>query len=84
MLSLNYTETEINEQIFDGRGLTAFLVYSGLQYHGVASGCSQAGTSPEGLPIAVQIVGQAWREDIVLAVAKVIEADLGGWKRPPI
>ena len=44
----------------------------------------RAGTSPEGLPIGVQIVGKPWREDQVLAVAKVIEAELGGWKRPSI
>jgi amidase len=44
----------------------------------------RAGVSREGLPIAVQVVGQPWREDIVLAVAKVIETDLGGWKRPSL
>jgi amidase len=44
----------------------------------------RAGTSPEGLPIGVQIVGQPWREDVVLAAARVIEAATGGWKAPPI
>ena len=44
----------------------------------------RAATSPEGLPIAVQILGRPWREDVVLAVAKVIETELGGWKRPAI
>lgn len=44
----------------------------------------RAGTSPEGLPIAVQVVGQPWREDVVLAVSQWIEKDLGGWKRPPL
>jgi amidase len=44
----------------------------------------RAGTSPEGLPIAVQIVGRPWREDVVLAAAKAIETALGGWKRPLI
>jgi amidase len=44
----------------------------------------RAGTSPEGLPIGVQIVGQPWREDVVLAAAAIIEAQSGGWKRPPM
>jgi amidase len=44
----------------------------------------RAGTSPEGLPIGVQIVGRSWREDVVLAVAQQLEKALGGWQRPPI
>ena len=41
------------------------------------------GKSPEGLPIGVQVVAGPWREDRVLRVAKQIEADLGGYRRPP-
>ncbi|OGO52458.1 MAG: hypothetical protein A2V84_04425 [Chloroflexi bacterium RBG_16_70_13] len=44
----------------------------------------RGGTSPEGLPIGVQLVGPPWREDIVLAGARVVEAASGGWIRPPI
>jgi len=44
----------------------------------------RAGTSPEGLPIGVQIVARPWREDVALAVAQRIEAALGGWQRPPL
>lgn len=40
----------------------------------------RAGTSPEGLPIGVQIVAPPWREDIALAVAGHLEAALGGWQ----
>ena len=43
-----------------------------------------AGSSPEGLPIGIQIVSRPWREDIVLAVAQHIETALGGWQRPPL
>ncbi len=39
--------------------------------------------SPEGLPIAVQIVGRPWREEEVLGVAACIEAASGGFRRPP-
>lgn len=44
----------------------------------------RGGTSPEGLPIGVQCVAKAWREDVALAAAKVIETALGGWKAPPL
>lgn len=44
----------------------------------------RAGTSPEGLPIGVQVVPRQWREDVALAVAQPIETALGGWQRPPL
>jgi amidase len=43
----------------------------------------RAGTSPEGLPIGVQVVGGPWRDDVALAAARQIEAVQGGWQRPP-
>jgi len=42
----------------------------------------RAGTSPEGLPIGVQVVGRPWRDDVALAVAQQIESGLGGWQAP--
>jgi amidase len=44
----------------------------------------RGGTSPEGLPIGVQIVARPWREDVALAVAQHLETVLGGWQRPPL
>ncbi len=44
----------------------------------------RGGTSPEGLPIGVQVVARPWREDVALAVAQEIETALGGWQRPPL
>lgn len=44
----------------------------------------RGGTSPEGLPISVQIVAGPWREDVPLAVAQHIETVLGGWQRLPL
>ena len=44
----------------------------------------RAGTSPDGLPIGVQIVAKPWRDDIALAVARHIEAKTGGWQKPAI
>ena len=42
----------------------------------------RCGTTPEGLPIGVQVVAKPWREDVTLAVAQHLENVLGGWKRP--
>ncbi len=44
----------------------------------------RAGSSPEGLPIGVQVVARPWREDVALAVTKFIESAFGGWQRPPL
>jgi amidase len=42
----------------------------------------RAGTSPEGLPIGVQVVARPWREDVALAVAQFLEGALGGFQPP--
>ena len=42
----------------------------------------RCGTSPEGLPIDVQLVGRPWRDDLALAAAEAVERAHGGW-RPP-
>jgi amidase len=40
----------------------------------------RAGTSPEGLPIGVQVVARNWRDYAALAAAAWIERQLGGWQ----
>jgi amidase len=42
----------------------------------------RCGTSPEGLPIGVQVVARPWRDDVALAAARQLERDLGGWQPP--
>ncbi len=42
----------------------------------------RGGTSPEDLPIGVQLVAPPWREDLALAGAHVVEAASGGWQAP--
>jgi amidase len=42
----------------------------------------RGGTSPEGLPIGLQVVARPWREDVALAVAQHLETVSGGWQRP--
>lgn len=44
----------------------------------------RAGTSPEGLPIGVQVIARPFREDVALAVALAVETSLGGWQPPSI
>jgi len=44
----------------------------------------RGGTSPEGLPIGVQIAAGPWREDRALAVAARLEAALGPFAPPTI
>jgi amidase len=40
----------------------------------------RAGTSPEGLPIGVQVVARNWCDDVALTAARSIEKALGGWR----
>lgn len=42
----------------------------------------RAGTSDDGLPLGIQIVGKPWTEDKVLAVAAFIEKMSGGYSKP--
>ena len=44
----------------------------------------RVGTSEEGLPIGVQIVGQPFREHVVLAIARALERDVGGFVAPDL
>jgi len=59
--------------------LTYNLPYNITGWPAVVVRC---GTSKEGLPIGVQVIAKAWREDIALAVAKKLEDIFGGWKPP--
>jgi Asp-tRNA(Asn)/Glu-tRNA(Gln) amidotransferase A subunit family amidase len=42
------------------------------------------GQSVEGLPIGVQIVARPWEDESTLAIAAVLAAQFGEWRRPPI
>jgi amidase len=65
---------------FDLRGFVGYThPYSIVGWPSVAV---PAGTSAEELPIDVQIVARPWRDDVALALSQLIEADLGGWRRP--
>ena len=44
----------------------------------------RCGTSSEGLPIDVQLVGRPWRDDVALAAALHLDRALGGWQPPAL
>jgi amidase len=60
-------------------GIAYTLAYS---LTGYPAAVVRTGTTAEGLPVGVQVVGRPWRDDVVLAVAASLEARFGGW-RPP-
>jgi amidase len=49
---------------------------------GLPAAVVPAGFDNDGLPVGVQIVGRAFDEETVLAVAGAIERELGGYQRP--
>jgi Asp-tRNA(Asn)/Glu-tRNA(Gln) amidotransferase A subunit family amidase len=69
----------------NGQSISVFRAFSYSQtfnVFGLPSVVVPAGRSAEGLPIGVQIVGRPFEEEMVLAMAAVIEAAAGGWQRP--
>jgi amidase len=69
--------TSIEDENF--RGFSHTMAYN---LAGLPAAVVRCGESANNLPIAVQVVARAWREDIVLAVAAHLEREFGGWKRP--
>jgi amidase len=63
-------------------GGTSYLVP--INMTGWPAATVRCGASAEGLPIGVQVIAKPWREDVVLAVAKELERQFGGWKPPRI
>ncbi|MCY3543116.1 MAG: amidase [Chloroflexi bacterium] len=76
--ALPHGESMFNEK-YKGIGYTATYNITGWP-----STVVRGGTSPDGLPIGVQVVARPWREDVSLAVAQYLEGALGGWQKPPI
>jgi len=66
-----------------GADLEAFSYTMTYNMTGWPAAVVRGGTSPDGLPIGVQIVAHPWREDVALAVAGYLEKTLGGF-HPPI
>jgi amidase len=43
-----------------------------------------AGTTSDGLPVGVQVVARHWEERTALAVARIVERRVGGYRPPPL
>jgi amidase len=67
-----------------GRHFPGFSYTATYNLTGWPAAVVRAGTSPEGLPIGVQLVANPWREDVALRVAKFVESTFGGWQKPPL
>ena len=70
------TSTEEN----NFRGFSHTMAYN---VAGLPAAVVRCGDSASGLPIGVQIVAPAWREDTALAIASYLEQAASGWKAPP-
>lgn len=53
---------------------------------GWPAGVVRVGSSGDdpGMPLGVQVVGQPWRDDVVLAAMAYLESKNGGWLMPPL
>jgi amidase len=69
--------TSFEEQNRRGFGYTQMYNLTGWP-----SATVRVGTSPEGLPLNVQVAARPWREDVALAMARHLEQTFGGWKKP--
>ena len=80
-IPLDYVPPEGMEAARRGGGYT-----SNYNTNGWPAGVVRAGTSKTdpGLPLGIQVVGQPWRDDVVLAAMAHIEKQTGGWQAPPI
>jgi amidase len=71
---------ELKPQLPDPKNIGFTTTYNNTGWPGTVV---RAGTSPEGLPIGVQLIAQPWREDVSLAAAAFVEAASGfGYQKP--
>ncbi|HEX6622330.1 MAG TPA: amidase [Pyrinomonadaceae bacterium] len=69
---------------FDEENYLSFTYTMNYNLTGWPGAVVRAAASAEGLPLGVQLVARPWREDVALALARAVEAALGGWQRPPV
>jgi amidase len=70
-----------------GRGLKEikdFTYTMSFNLAGWPSVVIRCGTSPEGLPIGIQIIAKPWQDHVALALARKLEALLGPWETPQL
>src|SRR6266403_360962 len=70
---------------FSGTGYRDTMRFSQwLNLTGFPGASVPVGVLKEGLPIGVQVIGRPFEDELVLAVAEVIEQSRGPWQPPPI
>ncbi|MGH7805429.1 MAG: amidase [Candidatus Binatia bacterium] len=69
---------------FGPEGFEKFAYTMAFNLTGWPGTVVRCGTSPENLPIGLQVVTAPWREDISLALAKQLESAFGGWQKPAL
>jgi amidase len=67
--------TSVSDRVFPGFSYTMTHNLTGWP-----AAVVRCGTSPEGLPVGLQIAAGPWREDLALAVAELLESLFGGWQ----
>jgi Asp-tRNA(Asn)/Glu-tRNA(Gln) amidotransferase A subunit family amidase len=70
----------------DGKSISVFRAFSYSQTYNVFDlpvVTVPVAHSLAGLPIGVQIIGRPFEEELVLAVAAVVEREISGWQGPP-
>lgn len=63
-----------------GKDLEAFSYTMTYNMTGWPCAVVRGGSSLDGLPIGLQIVARPWREEVALAVAGILEQELGGYQ----
>jgi len=69
--------TSVSESVFPGYSYTMAHNLTGWP-----AAVVRCGTSPEGLPIGVQVAAGPWCDGTALALAGVLESRCGGWSAP--
>jgi Asp-tRNA(Asn)/Glu-tRNA(Gln) amidotransferase A subunit family amidase len=62
--------------------LKAFSYAQAFNLLGLPVTVVRCGTSPEDLPIGVQVIGRPWDEELTLKAAAAIEAAMGDYQAP--
>jgi amidase len=73
----------LHEAVGAAESFPAFSYTMTFNLTGWPGAVVRCGTSPEGLPIGVQVVARPAREDVALALVKQLESALGGFAPPP-
>ncbi|MBZ5564907.1 MAG: amidase [Acidobacteriia bacterium] len=74
----------IHHTTYDGDNIYRFSYAQTYNLTGWPCVVVRGGTSPDGLPIGVQIVARPWCECVALELAAHLESALGGWQPPSL